>query len=53
MPLTPPRLRVPNLALALLRELREYSQWALVDRLTEEAVRQGELAGHMVERKGD
>lgn len=53
MPLTPPRLRVSNLALALLRELREYSQWTLVDRLTEEAVRQGELAGHMVERKGD
>jgi hypothetical protein len=42
MPFTPPRLRVPNLVLAHLRELYEYSQQDLADRLTEEAVRQGD-----------
>lgn len=39
---THPCLRIPNLVLALLRELREYSQQDLADRLTEEAVRQGD-----------
>lgn len=38
MPLTPSRLRIPNLVLTLLRELHEYSQQDLADRLTEEAV---------------
>jgi transcriptional regulator with XRE-family HTH domain len=42
MPVTPPRLRIPNMVLPLLRELREYSQQDLADRLTEEAVRQGD-----------
>jgi transcriptional regulator with XRE-family HTH domain len=42
MPVTSPRLRIPNLVLPLLRELREYSQQDLADRLTEEAVRQGD-----------
>lgn len=42
MPLTPRRLRVPNLVLSLLRELHEYSQQDLADRLTEEAVRKGD-----------
>ncbi len=41
-PLTPPRLRIPNLILGLLRELQEYSQQDLADRLTEEAARQGD-----------
>jgi transcriptional regulator with XRE-family HTH domain len=42
MPLTPSRLRIPNLVLTLLRELHEYSQQDLADRLAEEAVRQGD-----------
>jgi transcriptional regulator with XRE-family HTH domain len=42
MPVTPPRLRIPNLVLPLLRELRECSQQNLADRLTEEAVSQGD-----------
>jgi transcriptional regulator with XRE-family HTH domain len=42
MAFTPPRLRVPNLVLSLLRELHEYSQQDLADRLTEEAVSQGD-----------
>lgn len=42
MPVTSSRLRIPNLVLPLLRELREYSQQDLADRLTEEAVRQGD-----------
>jgi transcriptional regulator with XRE-family HTH domain len=41
-PLTSPRLRIPNLTLALLRELQEYSQQDLADRLTEEAARRGD-----------
>lgn len=42
MPVAPPRLRIPNLVLPLLRELGEYSQQDLADRLTEEAVAQGD-----------
>jgi transcriptional regulator with XRE-family HTH domain len=42
MALTPPRLRIPNPVLTLLRELHEYSQQDLADRLTEEAIRQGD-----------
>lgn len=42
MRLAPPRLRIPNLVLTLLRELHEYSQQDLADRLTEEAARQGD-----------
>jgi transcriptional regulator with XRE-family HTH domain len=42
MPVTPPRIRIPNLVLPLFRELREYSQQDLADRLTEEAVKQGD-----------
>lgn len=42
MPLTPSRLRISNLVLTLLRELNEYSQQDLADRLTEQAVRQGD-----------
>jgi len=41
-PVAPPRLRIPNLVLPLLRELGEYSQQDLADRLTEEAVAQGD-----------
>lgn len=40
MPLTAPRLRIPNLVLPLLREQRGYSQQDLADRLTEEATKQ-------------
>jgi len=39
---TPPRLRIPNLVLPLLRELGEYSQQDLADRLTEETAGQGD-----------
>ncbi len=42
MALTAPRLRVPNLVLTVLRESYEYSQQDLADRLTEEAVSQGD-----------
>lgn len=42
MRLTPPRVRIPNLVLTLLRELHEYSQQDLADRLTEEAARRGD-----------
>jgi transcriptional regulator with XRE-family HTH domain len=40
--MTPARLRIPNLVLPFLRELKEYSQQELADRLTEEAARQGD-----------
>ena len=42
MSVAPPRLRIPNLVLALWRELLGCSQQDLADRLTEEAARQGD-----------